>query len=210
VIRVLVVDDHSVVREGLRRILSAAGDITVVGEAKGAREALALLGKGGCDVVLTDLSMPGPDGLELLGQLRREHPKLAVLILSMHAEAQFAVRALKGGAAGYLTKESAPEELVKAVRRVAQGRRYLSEAVAERLAERLDPDAAEPPHERLSSREFQVLRMVGLGRTVGEIAEELSLSVKTVSTYRARVLQKMLMKSNAELIAYAIRNKLTD
>lgn len=209
-IRVLVVDDHAVVREGLKRILAEAGDITVVGEAVSEEQALHEAGKHNCDVVVTDITLPGRGGLELLKDLKRNHPRVPVLILSVHAEEQFALRALKAGAAGYLTKETAPDELVLAIRKVAKGGRYVSTAVAEQLASRLGPDPELPPHQRLSDREFQVLTMIAQGKTLRGTADELSLSIKTVSTYRVRLLEKLGLSSTAEIIAYAIRNRLAD
>ncbi len=209
-IRVLVVDDHAVVREGLKRILEEAGDVTVAGEAVSEDEALREAAKRNCDVIVTDLTLPGRGGLELLKELKRNHPRVPVLILSVHSEEQFAVRALKAGAAGYLTKETAPEELVHAIRKVARGGRYLSAAVAEQLANRLGADSEAPPHELLSDREFQVLTIIAQGKTVRETAEELSLSVKTVSTYRSRLLEKLRLSNTAEMVAYAIRNRLAE
>lgn len=209
-IRVLVVDDHAVVREGLKRILQEAGDITVAGEAGSEDEALREAAKRNCDVVVTDLSLPARGGLELLKELKRDYPRVPVLILSVHGEEQFAVRALKAGAAGYLTKETAPEELVHALRKVARGGRYVSAAVAEQLASRLGAGSEAPPHEQLSDREFQVLTIIAQGKTVRETAEELSLSVKTVSTYRSRLLEKLGLSNTAEMVAYAIRNRLAE
>ena len=209
-IRVLVVDDHAVVREGLKRILAEAGDIVVVGEALNDQEALAFLGGSVCDVVVTDITMPGRGGLELLNDLKRDRPKLPTLVLSVHGEDQLAIRALKAGASGYLTKESAPNELIKAIRKVTRGGTYVSAAVADRLARRLSARETETPHDKLSDREFQVLKLMAQGRTVKEVGTELSLSIKTISTYRTRLLRKMSLKSTASLIAYAIRNHLVD
>lgn len=209
-IRVVVVDDHAVVREGLKRILSESGDIAVTGEAADDREALALLGSAPCDVVVTDISMPGRGGLELIDELRRRHAGLPALVLSVHAEEALAIRALRAGAAGYITKESAPRDLLRAIRKVSRGGRFVSENVAERLATRLDPARGEAPHDRLSDREFQVLCMMARGKATREVAEELSLGVKTVETYRTRLRGKLGLKSAAALIAYAIRHKLVD
>ncbi len=209
-IRVLVVDDHAVVREGLKRILADAGDIAVVGEAVSEEQALREAGKRNCDVVVTDITLPGRGGLELLKDLKRDHPRVPVLVLSVHAEEQFALRALKAGAAGYLTKETAPEELVLAIRKAARGGRYMSAAVAEQLANRLSADAEVPPHQLLSDREFQVLTMIAQGKTLRAAADELSLSIKTVATYRTRLLEKLELNNTAEMIAYAIRNRLAD
>jgi len=207
-IRVLIVDDHAVVREGLKHILADAEDVVVAGEAGSGPDALALVRREGYEVVVTDISMPGRGGLELVSDLKRERPRLPVLVLSVHGEDQLALRALQAGAAGYLTKETAPEELLRAVRQIAQGRKFVSPRLAERLAERLDPAAGAPPHERLSDREFLVLLQLARGRSVKEIAGELALSVKTVSTYRTRLLEKMGLRSNAELAAYALRRGL--
>ncbi len=209
-IRLLVADDHEIVRRGLRQIVAEAHDLTVAGEAATADEVLVRVGERSWDAVILDLSLPGGNGLDLLAEVKRRRPDLPVLILTVHSEEQYAVRALRAGAAGYLTKESAPEQLVEAVRKVVRGGKYVSPAVAERLAYNLGRDPDRPPHETLSDREYQVLRMVASGQTVSEIAEALSLSVKTVSTYRTRILEKMGMKTNAELTHYAIKNRLVD
>ncbi len=206
-IRILIADDHAVVRRGLRQTVAEEADLAVVGEAANGPELLGLVRKQPCDVVVLDISMPGRSGLDVLKDIKQEHPKLPLLVLSMHPEDQYAVRALKMGAAGYLTKETAPEELVAAIRKVISGGRYVSPSLAERLAIGLTTDV-ERPHESLSEREYQVLCLIGSGKSVSEIATELSLSVKTVSTYRARILEKMNMKNNAELTHYAIRNGL--
>jgi two-component system invasion response regulator UvrY len=207
-VRVLVVDDHAVVREGLKRILSEDPRVTVAGEAGDGTEALGVVERERPDLVITDISMPGRGGLELLHELRRQHPGLPVLVLSIHGEDQLAVRSLKAGAAGYLTKDSAPEELLQAVLRVAAGGRYLSPGVAERLALHLDARVSQAPHQGLSDREYQVLTKLAQGRTVGQIAVELALSPKTISTYRGRLLEKLALSSNGELIGYALRNGL--
>ncbi len=209
-IRVIIADDHAVVREGLRQILLGTSDMVVAGEAANGQELLTKIRGKGIDVVVLDISLPGRSGLEILKDLKRERPKLPVLILSMHSEEQFAVRALKAGASGYLTKESAPEELVKAIRKVVAGGKYISQQLAERLAFDLEKGFEKAPHETLSDREYEVMLMIARGKTVSEIADELSLSVKTVSTYRERILEKMKMKTNAELIRYAIQNRLVD
>jgi len=207
-IRILIGDDHIVVRRGLQQILSDEPDMSVVGEAHNAQEVLALVRKQHWDLVVLDISMPGRSGLDIIEELKHERPKLPVLILSMYPEDRYAVRALRVGAAGYLTKESAPEELVKAIRKVVSGGRYVSPPLAEKLACALSTDTGRPLHETLSNRELQVLCMIGSGKSVGAIAAELSLSVKTISTYRARILEKMTLKNNAELIRYALQNRL--
>ena len=209
-IRILVADDHAVVREGLKRIIAATTDMMVAGEAVNGQQVLDLVGSGSWDVVLLDISMPGRGGLDVLRQLKAEHPRLPVLVLSMYSEDQYAVRVLKAGGAGYLTKDSAPEELVNAVRRVIRGRKYIGPATAERLAVDLDLDFQEAPHEALSDREYQVLCLLGSGKTVSEIADRLALSVKTISTYRTSILEKMKMNTTAELIRYAIRHNLVE
>ncbi len=207
-IRLLIADDHAIVREGLKQIVAEIGDMAVDGEASNGQQVMELVRQRDWDVVLLDLGMPGRGGIDTLRQLKREKPDLPVLILSIYPEDQYAVRALKDGAAGYLTKESAPEELVKAIRKAAKGGKYVSPALAERLAYELETNSDKPPHERLSDREYQVMLMLASGRTVGQIAEELSLSVKTVSTNRARLLRKMGMKTNAELTYYAVKRQL--
>ncbi len=209
-IRLLIADDHAIVREGLKQIVAEIGDMSVDGEASNGQQVMELVRQRDWDVVLLDLAMPGRGGIDTLRQLKREKPDLPVLILSIYPEDQYAVRALKDGAAGYLTKESAPEELVKAIRKAAKGGKYVSPALAERLAYELETDADKPPHERLSDREYQVMLMLASGKTVGQIAEELSLSVKTVSTNRARLLRKMGMRTNAALIYYAVKRQLVD
>lgn len=206
--RILVADDHPLVRKGLREILSEALDDVEIGEAADCVQTMRQVRASPWDVVLLDISMPGPGGLEVLKDVKREYPKLPVLILSSHAEDQYAIRLLKAGAAGFLSKESATEDLVSAVVRVLRGGRYVSPSLAEQLAVALDVDANREPHEGLSDREFQVLRLIGSGRTVSQIADELAISVKTVSTYRTRLLEKMGMATNAELTRYAIERRL--
>jgi two-component system invasion response regulator UvrY len=207
-IRALVADDHAVVRHGLRDLFSESGDIVVQGEATTAQEVLDQLQKESWDVIVLDLNLPDRNGLDLLGDVRRQRPDLPVLILTMFAEEQFAVRAMRAGAAGYVTKESAPQELIQAVRKVVNRGRYVSPELAERLAHWVDGNSEKPPHETLSTREFQIFLMLASGHPVSKIADELCLSVKTVSTYRARVLEKMHLKANADLTLYAVRNRL--
>ena len=207
-IRIMVVDDHAIVREGLKQILSDVSDMAVLAEAGNGQEALDKIRRGAYDVILMDISMPGRSGLEILKDIRNEHPKLPVLILSMHPEEQYAIRALKAGAAGYLNKASAPDELIGAIRKVSAGRKYVSPSVAEKLAFELGSDVEKLPHELLSDREYQVMLMLASGRTVSEIADELCLSVKTISTYRARIMEKMNLKKNAELTLYAVQHHL--
>jgi two-component system, NarL family, invasion response regulator UvrY len=207
--RILIVDDHAIVRRGLKQIVSEAADMSVVAEAANGQEALDKVRQGGVDLVLLDISMPGRGGMDTLRRLKREHPGLPVLILSIYPEDQYAVRALKDGASGYLTKDSDPEELIVAIRKVVQGRKYVSTDLAEKLADGLER-SGNPPHETLSDREYQVMLMLASGRTVGEIAKELSLSIKTISTNRTRLLRKMAIKTNAELAYYAIKQGLIE
>jgi len=207
-IRILIADDHAIVRRGLKHIVSEQPDMTVAGEAENARQVLDLVRTDKWDVIVLDINMPGRSGLEVLKELRRAHPKLPVLVLSVHPEDQYGVRVLKAGAAGYLTKDSAPDELVQAIRKVHRGGKYVSASLAEVLAFELETETDRPRHKSLSDREYQVMTMIASGKTVGEIGEELSLSVKTISTYRARVLGKMKMRTNAELTHYAIQNQL--
>jgi DNA-binding NarL/FixJ family response regulator len=210
VIQVLVADDHAVVRRGLRQILAETSDIVLRGEASNADEVRRLVREVTCDVLILDISLPGGNGIELLGEIRRERPRLPVLILTVYSEEQYAVRAIKAGAAGFLTKESAPDKLVEAVRKVASGGRWVSAELAETLASLLAGEGAGAPHERLSDREFEVMRMLAAGKTVSTIGEELSLSVKTVSTHRARILKKMNMRTNADLMRYAVQHGLME
>ena len=209
-IRVIIADDHDVIREGVKRILSDYDDIRVIAEAHDGQELLDLLQQHPCDVVVLDLAMPGRGGLEALKQLRAEHPKMAVLVLSMHPESQYAVRVVKAGAAGYLTKANVSTQLVEAIRKVAGGGRYITASVAELLAGDVGGDDDKALHNKLSDREFQVLRLIGAGKTVSEIAKELSLSVQTVSTYRAHILDKMGLGTTAQITRYAIEHKLAD
>jgi len=209
-IRVVVVDDHAVVREGLKRIISENPGMAVTGEAGDGHEALKLIRGGACDVVLLDITMPNKSGLDVLKELHTEVPRLPVLVLSMHSEDQYAVRVLRAGAAGYLTKESAPAKLVQAIRKVVRGGKYVSPSLAEKLVSDLGTDTERPPHEVLSDREYQVLCLIASGKTVSEIGAELALSVKTISTYRVRILEKLRMKNNAEITRYAIKERLVD
>jgi DNA-binding NarL/FixJ family response regulator len=209
-IRVFIADDHAIVREGLKQILAEQRDIVVAGEAETGLDAVKLFRKSRCNVLLLDISLPDRNGIEVLKQIKSEQPELAVLMLSMHREDQYAIRSLKAGAAGYLTKQSAPKELVNAIRQVAGGQRYVSAQLAQALAAQLGENHEAPVHEALSDREYQTLTMIASGKTVSEIARELSLSVKTVSEYRSRLLAKMKLKTSAELTHYAIRNQLID
>ena len=209
-IRVLIADDHDIVREGMKRVFARTPDIEVAGEASTGQEALELVWHNSYDVVILDISLPGRNGLEILKQIKGHQPKLPVLILSMYPEEQYAVRVLRAGAAGYLTKESDKGELIDAIRRIAQGKKYITPALAERLAAELESASEKAPHEKLTDREYHLLCLIANGKGSREIAEELSLSVKTVSTHRARILEKMGMKSNAELTHYAIQNSLVD
>jgi two-component system, NarL family, invasion response regulator UvrY len=209
-IKILIADDHAIVRQGLRQIIADTIDMTVTGEATNGQDVLDMIERQPFDIIVLDLSMPGRGGLETLKMIHSLYPNLPVLILSMHPEEQYAVRVLKDGASGYLTKDSAPEELVNAIRRIASGRKYITETLAERLAEDLEHPADEQIHSTLSDREFQVMQMLASGLSVSDIAERLSLSVKTVSTFRKRVLIKMQLKNNAELIHYVVTNHLID
>ncbi len=206
--RVLIVDDHAIVRRGLRALLTDEFPGAAFGEASNAREAVELLRKKQWDVALLDITLPGKGGLDLLKDLKAEWPALPVLVLSGHAEDQFAVRVLKAGGGGYLTKESAPEELAKAIRKILAGGRYVSAALAEKLALGVKTDPTRTPHETLSDREYEVMSRIASGKTVKEIADELSLSSKTISTYRSRILEKLSVKNSAEIVQYAIRNGL--
>jgi DNA-binding NarL/FixJ family response regulator len=202
VIRILIADDHPIVREGLRRIAADQPGITVVAEAASATEALERVADTAIDVMLLDVSMPGPTFIEVLQQVRKEHPTIKVLVLSVHPEDQWAVRALRAGAAGYLTKDHSPEQLIEAIRRVYRGGKYVTEALAEKLATGLGSGGASTPHELLSDREFEVLRALGAGLSVKDVATRLTLSPKTVSTYRTRILEKMQLTGNADLVRY--------
>jgi len=209
-INILIADDHSVVREGLKQIISGNADMTVLAEACSGNEAIEKIRKNPISVAILDISMPGKNGLDTLKELKVIHPNLPVLILSMYPEEQYALRFFRAGASGYLTKKSAPEELVNAIRIVSKGKKYVSPVLAEKLIGELDVTNEKPLHSALSDREFQVLCLLASGKTSGEIAEELFLSVKTISTYRARILEKLRLKNTAELINYAIQNQLVE
>lgn len=209
-IKVLIADDHPIVRQGLRQILTDTTDMVVVGEAVNGQATLDQVHAGGWDVLVLDITMPDRSGFDILKEVKYAQPHLPVLVFSIHAEEQYAVRVLKAGASGYLTKENAPDELVKAIRQVMAGGKYISPALAETLAFNLDETTHHLRHEALSDREFQVMQLMAGGRTPAEIAETLSLSAKTVSTYRTRLLEKMDFKTNADIIRYAIENELID
>ena len=208
--RILIVDDHAIVREGLKQILAEVDDIEVAGEADCSSRALQMARREPWDMVLMDISMPDRSGLETLELMKKEHPGIKVLMLSMHRETQYAVRALKTGAAGYLNKQSAPDQLVDAIRLVASGKKYISAEVAQELASQVSGERDGLPHEGLSNREYQTLCMIASGLPVSAIAEQLALSVKTISMYRARLLKKMQLRNNAELTHYAFKQDLLD
>jgi DNA-binding NarL/FixJ family response regulator len=207
-IRVLIADDHSIVRRGLKQIVEENGEMRVVAEAEGGFNALRTIRTVPCDVVLLDISMPDMSGIDVLKHIRAEKPRLPVLIISIYPENQYAVRLIRAGAAGYLTKESAPQEVVNAIYRLASGKRYISPRVAEILANGLDDKEGKLPHQALSTREYQILMLLASAKTISEIAGSLGLSTKTVSTYRSRILAKMRLANNAELMRYAIDNQL--
>ena len=209
-IRVVIADDHTIVREGLKQLLLADADFAVVGEARDGQEALQRVRELDFDVLLLDMSMPKKNGIDLIKQIKNEKPKLRVLVLSMHEEQQYAIRAIKAGASGYLTKESASAQLISAIRKVASGGAFISSAVAEQLALGAMPQTDGLPHTTLSDREYQVFQSLVAGKSVTDIAEQLNLSVKTVSTHKARLLEKMCMNSPTELVRYAIAHRLVD
>jgi two-component system, NarL family, invasion response regulator UvrY len=208
--RILIADDHPIVRRGLKQILAEEPDFSQVGEAQSAREVHQQIRESRWDILILDINLPDQSGLEVLREVREQKPNLPVLILSMHPEDQFATRVLKSGASGYLTKDSAPDELIKAVRKILSGGRYISASLAEQLAASLSGASPESPHQTLTDREFQVLCLIASGKTVSEIAAHLDLSVKTISTYRTRLLEKMNLKTNAELTSYAVRHGLVE
>lgn len=207
-IKVLVADDHPLLRNGLQQVLAHEPDITIAGEAGDCEQVLTMIAEASWDLLILDLTMPGKGGIDILRDIRKLRPDLPVLVLTMHPEEQFAVRAIRAGASGYLTKTNVVGEVVTAVRKILTGKKYVSANLAEMLANALDSDSTRSPHETLSDREFQVMCKIASGRTVSQIAIELTLSVKTVSTYRARVLEKMHMGNNAELTRYAIQHSL--
>ncbi len=209
-IKLLIADDHAIFREGLKHILEEHPDIIVADEAGNGQEVLDNVWKNEYDMILLDIGMPGMPALEVLKQVKNEKPRLPVLVLSMYPEDQYAVRFIRAGASGYLTKESAPEELITAIRKITAGRKYITSSVAEKLADEVEPDAEKPAHHMLSDREFEVFRLIASGKTVKQIADDLFLSVKTISTYRSRILEKMKMKTNAELMHYALKQHMLD
>ncbi len=209
-IKVAIADDHAIVREGLRQICSGTKDIIVVGNAENGLETIKLTRLGNCDVLLLDIILPDRTGIDVLKQIKKEIPKLPVLMLSIHREDQYAIRALKAGAAGFLNKQAAPAELINAIRQVAAGRKYISPSLAQELANQIGFDHETPLHETLSDREYQTMVMIASGKTVSDIAAELLLSVKTISMYRSRVLTKMKLRHNAELTHYALKNNLVE
>ncbi|HSV51938.1 MAG TPA: response regulator transcription factor [Burkholderiaceae bacterium] len=208
--RLVIADDHAIVREGLKRIVASAEDLEVIGEAADGGEVMLRVRENDFDVLVLDLSMPGRSGMELIKLVHAEKPKLRILVLSMHQELQYAVRAIKNGASGYLTKESAPEQLVMAIRKLAAGGAFVTPEVAEQLALGVMPGATDRPHENLSDREFEVLRLLLTGLSVTDIGVRLNLSVKTVSTHKANLMQKMGLQNQSELIRYALKHGLTD
>jgi two-component system, NarL family, invasion response regulator UvrY len=206
--KILIADDHAIFREGLRQVIAKSADMMVADEAADGTEVLRMVRENDYDIVLLDISMPGRNGLDILAEIKILRPKLPVLILSMHPEEQYAVRAFKTGASGYLTKGNPPQELIEALQKVALGKKYISPNLAEALVGSIGNDTPTPPHNDLSNREFQVLCLIASGKPVGKIAVELSLSVKTISTYRTQILRKMNMQNNAELTRYALQNEL--
>lgn len=208
-IKILLVDDHIIVRKGIKELLEDSDEIRVVSEAGTAEEMFKIINKEDLDMVILDISLPGRSGVDALKQLKSSIPELPVLILSMHPESQYALRVMKSGAAGYLTKESVPEELIKAIHKINRGKKYISTNLAEELTNFLNGNIEKLPHQTLTDREYEVLLKIAEGQKLTEIAEDLSLSVKTISTYRSRILKKMKMKTNSELIKYVLKNKLS-
>jgi len=209
-IKVMITDDHAIVRQGLKQILSETDDISVTGEAENGFQALKLVRQYGFDVILLDISLPDRNGIEVLKQIKKEYPSMAVLMLSMHNESEFALRALKGGASGYLNKQSAPAQLVTAIRTVASGHKYITPVLAEELANTVTGGSDQPLHTTLSDREYQTLCMIAAGKALSEISAAMCLSPKTVSVYRARLMEKLKLANNSELIRYAIKHNLVD
>jgi two-component system invasion response regulator UvrY len=207
-IHVLIADDHSLIREGFKKILSRETDIKIIGEASNAHEVMDVLKDHHCNIIVLDITMPGKSGLEILEDIKIQYPHISVMILSMHSEEHYALRALKAGAKGYLTKEGAPNELINAIRKIDSGRMYLSQDVAEQLAYNLGGKTDKLPHETLSNREFQVMHLMASGKSISDISDELSISASTVSTYRQRVMEKLNLHSTAEIILYAVKNNL--
>ena len=209
-IKIFIADDHSLIREGIKNLISSESDIKIIGESSNPHEVLEQLKKHKPDVIVLDISMPGKSGLDLLKEIKIQLPDIKVLMMSMLPEEQFAKRTLKAGASGYITKTSLPEEFIIAIRRVASGRKYVSQNLAEQLAEDLDENVEKKPYELLSDREFQILKMIASGKSQTDIADELAISVSTVNTYRSRILDKLKLKSNSDLIRYAFKNNLID
>ncbi len=207
-INILIADDHPIVRAGFKQVIADTEDMTVADEAGNGQEVMNLIRKKDYDIILLDISMPGRNGLEIIKDLKAEKPRIPIMILSIYPEEQYAIRALRAGASGYMTKASAPHELIAAIRKICQGGKYISSAMAEKLTDYLGTDVTKSPHELLSDREHQVMLMIASGKTVSQIAEELCLSVKTISTYRAHILEKMKLKNNAEITLYAVQNTL--
>ena len=208
--QIFIADDHGLIREGFKRLIEAEVGLEVIGESDNGLDALSFLREHDCDLLVLDISMPGKNGLELLKELKVLRPGLKVLILTMHPEDRFALRALRAGADGYLTKVSAPKELIKAIEKVLNGGKYITESLAEQLATHLDLSARKAGHELLSDREFEVFILLAEGKGVAEIADQIHLSQSTINTYRARILEKMGLRSNADIIHYALRNNLLD
>jgi two-component system invasion response regulator UvrY len=209
-IRILIADDHFIVRQGLKQVISDTPDLQIENEACDGQEVLSYIRKNDYDIVILDISMPGRNGIEVLKEIKTIKPNIEVLILSMHPEEQFAIRALRAGAAGYLTKKSISQEIVSAIRTISSGRKYVSPSVAQTLAFEIEEDTQKAPHETLSDREYQVMCLIASGKAVSEIADELALSVQSISTYRSRLLEKMKLRNNAEITHYAIKNGLVD
>ncbi|MHB8928970.1 MAG: response regulator [Melioribacteraceae bacterium] len=207
-INIFIADDHALIREGIKKILSTVSDIKLVGETADPYEISEQLGKVNCDILILDLSMPGKDGLDVLKEIKNFSPEIKILIMTMLPEDQFAKRTLKAGASGYLTKESAPDELITAIRRIAAGRKYVSQNLAEKLAQDLEDNSDKPVQDLLSDREFQILKMMASGKSQTDIADELSISASTVNTYRSRILEKLDLRTTADLIHFAYQNKL--